>query len=148
MKIAKSICDRQSEDRIDWHAFIVNLTFDLVLSAVQGFAFDINVSEVYVGVTTCPWWRFKGCAGYDGNGDSRPHSERFQRMWPILINRFGCVQVMEENVIAMLRGPDAAPKVCNAAKYVAGPCRSKVLFLYIGLSYKDETEAFRLVHLP
>ncbi len=148
MKMAKSICDHQSEDRIDWRAFIVNWTFDLVLSTVQGFAFDINVSEVHVGVTTCPWWRFEGCAGYDGNGEFKPHSDRFQRMWPILIDRFECVQVMDEDVIAMLRDSDAAPKVRNAAKYVAGPCRSKVLFLYIGLSYKDGTEVFRLVHLP
>ncbi len=56
---------------------------------------------------------------------------------------------MDEDVIAMLRDSDAAPKVRNAAKYAAGPFKSKVLFLiYICLSYKDETEALRLVHLP
>ncbi len=124
MKMAKSICDHQSEDRIDWRAFIVNWTFDLVLSTVQGFAFDVNVSEVHAGVTTCPWWRFEGCAGYDGNGEFKPHSDWFQRTWPILIDRFECVQVMEEDIIAMLRPRKSATRQSTSVGLAGQRCCS------------------------
>ncbi len=132
METAKLVADRNGlQGCIMWTMFVCAWVWKDVQASVLALVRNAFIKDVYIGATEDPWWRFSGCEDYDGNSDFKPHKEKYDRMYVLLIDVSEAAHDMEEELIDVLRScRDTRPKVTNALKYVQGGTRSKVLFLY------------------
>ena len=136
MKDAKFVCSCHQEERIDWSRFLVDWVWQEIKDVVQGIAKSRVVTGIYVGVTSCPWWRYEGCRQYQEH-EFLPHADRFDRMFMVCVDRFEAVHVMEECLIEMLFDSNDSWKVKNNRKYSKGPVTGNFLFLYCCVNYHD-----------
>ena len=84
----------------------------------------------YIGVSTCPIWRFRLCR--DHTDGFRPHCDAYGRMHIIFVERDEPAMVMEEHLIELTRESEHARKVQNGTRYVAGTIKPKqITFLYV-----------------
>ena len=124
------LCDIQGEYDIKWELFSRDWDLASVKSMVARLFADPTVEVGYVGVTGCPIWRWRLCRNHtDG---FRAHADEFDKMFVIMCERGEPIQVLEEDLIEMIRCTPCGKKLRNSKRYVAGTMAARqVGFLYV-----------------
>ena len=121
------LCATQGEDDIRWDNFITSWDLQSVQDVVRGIYSRPDTDYAYIGVTTCPVWRWSTCDGYN---NMKPHKSRFDSMEIILVEHAEPVTVLEEMMIEYAR--ELGHDLANALHYAPGPINHRnKMFLYI-----------------
>ncbi len=126
---AKLLCSTQSEHDIGWAYFCWDWTWKEVTATVDMLCSDATTDSCYLGVTSCPVWRWRLCR--DHTDGFRPHCGAYDRMRISCVERCGPALVLVEWLIEPTRISENSDKLRSATRYVTGPVKPKqILFVY------------------
>ena len=105
----------------DWDLATLLQTFDHILS-------QPNRHSGYIGITTCPVWRWSRCEGHNDNS-MRPHKDFYDGMDVIMVGYGEYIVVLEELAIEKVKEKH---ELENSYPYRSGPYNNRQqMFLYL-----------------